>query len=415
VHYVIIGNGGAGTSALTTIREVDPDSDITILSKEKYPAYSPCSLPNLLSGEINGECVFRFDEDFYSRLNARFLKSAEALRIRPRKKTVELADGKQLTFDRLLISAGAKPITPKGMKGIGLEGVHIMGTLDSILGIIDHLDHGGVKKAVVVGGGFMGIETGTMLKKRGVDVTIVELLPRVLSRMLDPDVSKRVESILQGNGIELMLNTSVESIVGENRVEGVLLGKKKKKISCDMVVIAIGVAPNLAILTGSGTKANRGILVDQNMRTSVKDIYAAGDITEVREVIQGNVGSYAIWPNAIEQGRVAALNMAGIPTEYDGAEMVNILDVFGTPVVAMGGTTETIGKGNDREEIVREYSHSYRKLLLRDNRILGLQFVGDVRNTGPFYSLMKEGIDVGSLKDRLLDENFVHLPDAMLS
>ena len=303
LHYVIIGNGGAGTSALQALREVDRDSEVTMISREPYPAYSPCSLPNLLSGEIDGECVFRFDDDFYERFNARFLKNTEALRIRTRKKTVELANGKHINYDKLLISAGAKPITPKGMEGIDLEGVHIMGTLDSTLGIIDHLEgikegrdqkEGGGKggerekaeeemkptKVVVIGGGFMGIETATMLRKRGAEVTIVELLPRILSRMLDPDVSRRVEEILRTHGIELILKKSVKSIIGDmeegggkkrdegrgkkrdkerdegrgkkgdnerERVEGVALGRVKgvrvggKKLGCDMVVVAIGV------------------------------------------------------------------------------------------------------------------------------------------------------------------------------
>lgn len=252
----------------------------------------------------------------------------------------------------------------------------------------------------------MGIETGTMLRKRGAEVTIVELLPRVLSRMLDPDVSKRVEDIIRANGVELKVKTSVTSIDGEVKVEGVSLGRKK--VTCDMVVLAIGVAPNLEIIRGSGIKANRGVLVDQHMQTNVKEIYSAGDITEVRELVQGSIGSYAIWPNAIEQGRIAALNMAGVITVYEGAEVVNILDVFGTPVIAMGGTTQTIGKC---QKIVRDYPGRYKKLLMKDGRILGLQFVGEVRNTGPLYSFMKDGTDVSKIKERLLDDNYVHVPE----
>jgi len=169
LHYVIIGNGGAGVSALQTIREVDKKSEITIISREQYPAYSPCSLPNLISGEIDKPTIFRFDKQFYNRLNAKFLKNTEALEISHKNKEVKLANGKQIKFDKLLISAGAKPITPKKIKNLDLDGVHIMGTLDSTLEILGHIKQG-VKHAVVVGGGFMGIETATMLKKRGIDV-----------------------------------------------------------------------------------------------------------------------------------------------------------------------------------------------------------------------------------------------------
>ena len=131
--------GGAGVSALQTIREEDKKSDITIISREQYPAYSPCSLPNLIGGEIDKPTIFRFDKQFYHRLNAKFMKNIEALKISPNDKKVELANGNSIRFDKLLISAGAKPITPKGIEGLDLDGVHIMGTLDSSLEIIKNI------------------------------------------------------------------------------------------------------------------------------------------------------------------------------------------------------------------------------------------------------------------------------------
>lgn len=407
MHYVIIGNGGAGTSALTTIREVDRDSDITILSREKYPAYSPCSLPNLLSGELEKSKIFRFPDTFYDQHDAAFLRNTSALSISPGTKEISLSNGERLKYDKLLISAGARPIIPREMEGLDLRGVHVMGTLDSTVAIIDHLQRE-AKEAVVIGGGFMGIETATMLRKRGIEVTVVELLPSILSRMLDTDVSRKVEEIIRRNGVNLLLNRAVTAVQGTHDVQGVKIGKRT--IPCDMVVVAIGVAPNLRVVKGSGIRTDRGIIVDRHMRTNRTNIYAAGDITEVTDRISGTHGTHAIWPNAIEQGRVAGLNMAGVPSSYEGAEVVNILDVFGTPVITMGGTSRTLRKCRS---IVREYPHSYRKLLVKENRIMGLQFLGEVRNTGPFYSFMKEGTDVTSVMDRLLDDNFVHLPDAM--
>ena len=405
MHYVIIGNGGAGVSALQAIREVDKTSDITIISREQYPAYSPCSLPNLLSGEIDKPTIFRFDKQFYHRLNARFMKNTEALQILPQSKEVKLANGKNIRFDKLLIAAGAKPITPKKMMGMDLDGVHVMGTLDSTLGILAHINRG-VNHAVVVGGGFMGVETATMLRKQGIDVSIVEMLPHILSRMLDSDMSDKVAEILKMHGIKLVLNDTVKSINGSKTVTGVSL--KKRTLRCDMVVVAIGVASNIDILKGSGITINQGVIVGSRMQTNKKNIYAAGDITEVREQIEGKQGSFAIWPNAIEQGRIAGLNMADRTTIYDGAEVVNVLDVFDTPVVAMGPISQAISRC---KIILRFTPHSSKKILLKNNRIVGLQFVGSIRNTGTFYSLMKKGSDVRSIEERLLDDNFVIAPD----
>jgi NAD(P)H-nitrite reductase large subunit len=407
LHYVIIGNGGAGISALQAIREVDKTSDVTIISREQYPAYSPCSLPNLIAGEVDKPTMFRFDKQFYHRLNARFMKNTEALEIDPKDKEVKLTNGDCVKFDKLLVAVGAKPITPKGIKGLELDGVHVMGTLDSALGILDHINQG-ASRVVVVGGGFMGIETATMLKKRGIEVSVVEMLPRILSRMLDPDISDKVTEILKNHDIKLVLNDTVESINGKKTVAGVSLGKNK--LRCDMVVLAIGVTANVDIVKGSGIVVNQGVIVDSKMQTNKKNIYAAGDIAEVREQIEGKQGSYAIWPNAIEQGRIAGLNMTGRPSKYEGAEVVNVLDVFDTPVVAMGHTSLEIGKC---KVISRFTPHTSKKILLKNNRILGLQFVGTIRNAGTFYSLMKKGLDVSSVEERLLDDNLVITPDVV--
>jgi NAD(P)H-nitrite reductase large subunit len=404
---VIIGNGGAGVNALQAIREVDKKSDVTIISREQYPAYSPCSLPNLLSGEIDKPTIFRFDKQFYNHLNARFMKNTEALQIDPKDKEVKLVNGKSITFDKLLIAAGAKPIKPKSISGLDLNGVHVMGTLDSTLGMLDHIDQG-VNHVVVVGGGFMGVETATMLRKRGVEVTLVEMLSHILSRMLDPDVSEKVAEILKEHGIKLVLNDTVKSINGSKTVTGVSL--KKKTLRCDMVVVSIGVTPNIDILQGAGIKFDQGVVVDSTMKTNVKNVYAAGDIAEVKEQIEGRQGSFAIWPNAVEQGRIAGLNMAGKSTRYDGAEVVNVLDVFDTPVVAMGSTFKELGKCR---VISRLTPHTYKKILLKNNRIVGLQFVGSIRNTGTFYGLMKKGSDISSIEERLLDDNFVIAPDVV--
>ena len=405
MHYVIIGNGGAGVSALQAIRRIDTKSNVTIISIEKYPAYSPCSLPNLLSGEIDESNIFRFDKHFYHRQNVKFIKNIEVIQILPGDKKVKLVNNKSVQYDKLLIATGAKPIVPKGIKGLGLDGVHIMGTLDSTLEILANIKKG-VKHAVVLGGGFMGIETAIMLTKRGIEVSVVEILPNILSRMLDQDMSENVAEILKEHGINLVLNDKLKSINGGKNVTDVSL--KENILHCDMVVIAIGVKPNTIILKGSGIKVNQGVIVDLKMKTNINDIYAAGDITEVKEQIEGIQGSFAIWPNAIEQGRIAGLNMAGESTTYNGAEVVNVLDVFNIPVVALGRTSRDLGK---YKVISRFTPDAFKKILLKNNKIVGLQFINTIRNTGTFYSLMKNGTDISNIEDRLLDDNFLISPE----
>jgi len=393
-------------SALQTIREIDQDPEIIMISREGHTAYSPCSLPNLISGDIDEATIIRYGKDYYRGLNAELMLDSEVITIHPSDRTVELANGRTVDYDKLLISAGARPIAPPDL--LGLDGVHVMGTLDSTLGIRDHAERG-VDRAVVVGGGFMGIESAVELRKRGIDVTVVELLPHVLSRMLDPEGSEWVEKLLEKNGVDVIVNDSVKAVNGDGKVENVSLGQGE--IPCDMVVIAIGVTPNTGIIEGTGIDVNRGIVTDGTMRTSVKDIFAAGDIAEVREQITGTSGSFAIWPNAIEQGRVAGSNMAGVPMEYAGADIVNILDVFDTPVVTMGMTSEALG---DVETLVRSTPHDHKKIMLSEGRMLGIQFIGNIRNTGPLYGLMTRGIDVSGLGERLLDDDLVIDPDVLM-
>jgi len=280
-----------------------------------------------------------------------------------------------------------------------------MGNLDSVLNILNHIKKG-AKHAVVIGGGFMGIETATMLRKRGIDVTIIEMLPNILSRMLDADISKKVVEILKKHGLKIVLNESVKSINGKRYVENVTLNKKK--MNCDMVILSIGVKPNIDITKNSDIKINYGIIVDSKMQTNKKDIYAAGDITEVTEQIEGKQGSYAIWPNAIEQGRIAGLNMMNKYTTYDGAEVINVLDIFNIPVVTMGRTSQDIG---NCEIISRFTPQTSKKIILKKNKIIGLQYVGTIRNAGMLYSLMKKGTNVSDIKERVLDDNFMIAPD----
>jgi NAD(P)H-nitrite reductase large subunit len=408
LHYVIIGNGGAGISALQAIREVDKTTDITIISHEKYPPYSPCSLPNLIAGELDTPTIFRFDKQFYHRLNAKFLKNTTAIQIQPQNKEIKIKNRKNIKFDKLLIATGATPIIPKKIDGLELDGVHVMGTLDSSLGIINHLNQG-VSRAIVIGGGFMGVETATMLRKRKIEVSIIEMLPHLLSRMLDPDVSEKVAEILKNQGIKLVLNDSVMTINGEKKVKSVSLGKSK--LNCDMIIIAIGVIPSIELIKDSGITVNQGIIVDSTMQTNIKDIYAAGDVAEVRDQIEGELGSFAIWPNAISQGWIAGSNMANKKIIYEGAEVVNVLDIFDIPVVAMGRTSKEIGKC---KVITRNTPHSFKKIIVKNNKIVGLQFVGTIQNVGTFYSLMKKGSDVSGILDRILDDNFIITPEIVI-
>lgn len=399
LHVVIIGTGGAGISAIRTIRSVDEKCKITAVSQEDQMPYSPCSLPHLIGGDIEKKNIYRVEKDFFKKNNVRALLGTKVSKIIPKDRTV-LADGGKIKYDKLLIAAGSVPLRPP-IPGIDTKGVFTLGNMADADEILKWVRKG-AKKAIVLGAGFIGVECAIALRKLGLRVSVFEMLDWVLPKMLDEDTSQEVQNVLEKEGIEFHLGQQVSEITGNGKVNGVRAGKKNSL--CDMVVLGIGVRPNTEFLKGSGIRVNHGVVVDEHMRTSVKDMYAAGDIVEADDKIRGTKRVNAIWPNAIEQGRIAGYNISGQEKEYDGVESLNILDVYGIPVLSMGMTSFEL---KDFEIERSKTNRSFKKLLLKDGKIAGVQMVGAIRNSGYLLSLVKRGIEVDDIRDDLLEDRFV--------
>lgn len=396
---VIIGTGGAGVSAIRTIRSVDEKCKITAISQEDQMPYSPCSLPHLIGGDIEKKNIYRVEKDFFKKNNVKAMLGTMVSKITPKDRTV-LADGGKIKYDKLLIAAGSVPLRPP-IPGIDTTGVFSLGNMADADRILKWVRKG-AKKAIVLGAGFIGVECAIALRKLGLQVSVFEMLDWVLPKMLDEDSSGEVQKVLEREGIEFYLGQQVSEIIGKAKVSGVLAGKKKT--SCDMVVLGIGVRPNTEFLKGSGIKVNHGVVVDEHMRTSVKDIYAAGDVVEADDKIRGTKRVNAIWPNAIQQGRVAGYNIAGEEKVYDGVESINILDVYGVPVLSMGMSSFEL---KDFEVEKSKTNRSFKKLLLKDGKIAGVQMVGSIRNSGHLLGLVKRGIEVDEIRVHLLEDRFV--------
>ncbi|MEE9116776.1 MAG: FAD-dependent oxidoreductase [Thermoplasmata archaeon] len=399
LHVVIIGTGGAGISAIRTIRSVDEKCKITAISQEDQMPYSPCSLPHLIGGDIEKKNIYRVEKDFFKKNKVRALLGTKVSKVTPKNKTV-MADGGKIRYDKLLITAGSVPLVPP-IPGIDAKGVFTLGNLADADEILKWVRKG-AKKAIVLGAGFIGVECAMALRKLGLQVFVFEMLDWVLPKMLDEDASGEVQKVLEREGIEFHLGQQVSEIIGKGKVSGVLVGKKKT--SCDMIVLGIGVRPNTEFLKGSGVKVNHGVVVDERMRTSVKDIYAAGDIVEADDRIRGTKRVNAIWPNAIEQGRIAGYNIAGTEKVYDGVESINILDVYGVPVLSMGMSSLEL---KDFEVEKSKTNRSFKKLLLKDGKIAGVQMVGAIRNSGYLLGLVKKGVEVDDIRGHLLEDRFV--------
>ncbi len=403
MKIVIIGNGPAAVGAVEVIRELDQTCEIVMIAKEDEPFYSPCPLAEYVEGLVSRQHLFMRDENFYRDLNVTTMFGQEVARLDSDVKEVILTDGERVAYDRLLIAAGSRAVFPP-IPGLTPDqaGLFALKTLADAEAILGHLD--GARRAVVIGAGFIGLEAAQALTRRGLAVTVVEALDRVLPQMLDTELAALVQAHLESNGVQVMLGSPVEAITstklststGNGQVTGVVADGQE--IACDLVICAVGVRPNLALVEGTDIATNIGILVDERMETNQPGVFAAGDIVETANIFsQQQV--LPTWPNAVRGGRVAGYNIAGVEQRFTGLETANVLRVFDLPVVSLG-------RSNGDKTIRRTQNGVVKKLTLEAGRVAGLQMVGQVDGAGLFLELIKKGRNVTEFGADILSPDF---------
>ena len=401
MNYVIIGASAAGINCAESIRDIDRKSKITVISDEEYPLYSRCLLTYLISGRIKKDGLKFKEEDFYKKNNIETILGKRANKLDLKKKEVILEDKNPVKFDKLLIATGASP-KKLGIPGEELKGVFGLRTIKDAGSIISMLDS--VKKAVILGGGLIGLRDAYALNAQGKSVSVVVKSPQVLSQMLDREGAALIEKRLVRNGIEVMKGLSATKVLGKDKVEGILLDNEEK-LECELVIIGKGVTPNSDIVKGTGIEVNWGILVDKNLKTSRRDVYAAGDVAETYDIAREETNVNAIWPCAVEQGKIAGLNMAGRIVEYDGSLGMNSIDFFDLPAISMG-ITKPKKKGYEEIKTLDDKNFVYKKIVLKDNIIRGFVLIGKVENAGVIGILAKKKINAKDIKSDLLKDNF---------
>ncbi|MHC1636023.1 MAG: NAD(P)/FAD-dependent oxidoreductase [Candidatus Methanospirareceae archaeon] len=381
MKVVIVGGGAAGVSAIETIRRLEEkgmiseEVNITMVTEDKK-IYSPCIFPYFLADEVDEDGVLFRDVDFYERMRVRTIFK-RAGRVDTERKRVILEDGGEESYDKLLIATGSSPISPQ-IKGMDKEGVFFFHSFKDVRRVKEWMRE--VRRVVVIGAGFIGTEVAISLNKKGKEVSLVEIRDRVLPEMLEGDIAEKVKERMEGRGIRVILNGEVREIEGDDRgrVRGVVVRGhgKEERIVCEMVIVAVGVSPNIDIVKGTRIRTNAGIVVDDKMRTSEEDVYAAGDVAETTDIITRERRINAIWMNAIKQGRVAAYNMLGIERRYEGSYRFNVIDVFGLVVVMVGHLLEGC------EEISTKIKSGMKRVMIKDNRIVKMTIMGDIRDVG---------------------------------
>lgn len=399
---MIIGAGPAGVSVVETLRAHDRESTITMLSAEPYLPYSP---PAMADHFINGSSAHLWrDVTWLGEMRVDYRSGVLVKSIDTAKHQISLVTGEgsnqappsSLGYNQLVIATGSRLYAP--LPGAELPEVYNFKSLSAAEALVQRVKSGQARSAVIVGAGFIGMEIALLLQILGVTVIQLEMTDQVMPAMLDSDSAAFALKMMRQRGVDVHLNTQANAILGDRQAEGVQLASGEV-LRADLYIAATGVRPNLELLSGSNIAHGWGITVDDHLRTSMADIYAAGDVVETRNRFTGEIAVHAIFPNAVEQGRVVGLNLVGIDTLYAGAERMNSLKHLGLPLLAAG-----VKHGD--EVLQAHYNGNLRTLYLQDNRLVGYQLVGDVRPAGAFRALLLRGEHLGRFKDHLLERNF---------
>lgn len=395
MRVVIIGAGPAGLTVAETLRQHDKAVDIVMLSSEPYPPYAP---PAMVDYFLDGreETLFWKGRDVCERLALDNESGTRVKGIQTAEHVVVVEDGTRIPYDRLVIASGSRMYIP--IEGHDLPGVYNFKSLLAASTLVERVRRRKHRKAIVVGAGFMGVEVALLLSQLGAQVTIVEMLDRVLPRMLDAETAAIVLAQIEARGVEVRLFTKAEVFRGKRKVKNLELAFGES-LKADVYIAATGIKPNVEYLEGSGIEVGWGVWVDDHLRTNVPDVFAAGDVTETPDRLTGERWVHAIFPNAVAQGQVVGNNLLGFDVVYEGAETMNSLKHLGLQVMAVGAQT-------GEKELRRRRGGDLRKIFLTDGRIVGFRLAGDIRAAGVFRSLMLRGTDVRGLEAKLLSPRF---------
>lgn len=411
MRYIIVGGSAAAISAVEAIRSVDRESEIDLFSDEATPLFSRVLLPYYVAEELSKPLLNFRSADFFeqNKVTPHIGVRVEEISIGP--KSIRTDQGDQFHFDRLLLATGGRPIVPP-IPGIDKEGVSTLKTMADAERIYQFKGD----KAVVIGAGSVGVETSISLKRRGMEVTLLEQLGHVLPTVFDEEAAAIVRKRIEDLGIKTITGEKAVQFTGNGHVKSV--ATDSTEIDCDIVVLAVGVKPAIELAQKAGIDIGHlgGIKVDPQMMTNLTDIYAAGDVTETNDIPRDSNWINAIWPCAVEQGRIAGLNMADRKISYEGSFRRNSIGNFiGVPAISMGlthaDTCASCEGGEEFQEIRRRTKDTYKKLILKNGRLVGAILVGQTQKAGLFSILLKRKINVADYVSTLMSRslNFIDL------
>ena len=393
-RYLIIGNGVAGARAAVKIRETDQKGEIHIFTEEAYPFYYRVRFSEYIAGEVTIQNLTIHTKEWYQSKEILIHLEEGVNEVNVPKKEVTSQKGKTYAYDLLLMATGGNAFVPP-IKGTEKKGVFTLRTMKDAIGMKEF--SGGVKQAILIGGGLVGLETGGALLRRGLKVAVIEHNPRILPRQMDPEGAEILQGKMESMGFSFFLNADSEEIFGKETVEGLRL-KDGRTVEGQMIIISAGVKPNIKLAQAMGLEIKNGILVNDRLETKIEGLFAAGDVAEHR----GRV--YGIWPAAQRQGETAGVNMAGGSGLYEGTVVSNTLKIVGIDLTASGdidadGKLECVLK-SDREKNI------YRKVTFKEDKIVGCILLGNIKGNSQILDAIEKQVNVKDLKGLILEDNF---------
>ncbi|MBS62266.1 MAG: assimilatory nitrite reductase large subunit [Salinisphaera sp.] len=396
LDLVVIGNGMAGVRVIEELLEAAPERyNITVFGAEPHPSYNRIMLSPVLAGDKDFAEIETHDRSWYVD-NDIVLHTGEAVTAIDRRRRMVISEsGRETGYDRLLLATGSTPFMLP-VPGHTLDGVISFRAIGDVERMVEASKNGG--KAVVIGGGLLGLEAAYGLHKRGMDVTIVHLMETLMERQLDPIAADLLQHSLAQRGLSFRMGAKTAAILGDknDRVTGLRFDDADdSEIEADLVVMAVGIRPNVELADKAGLHCEKGVVVNDTMQTYDPRIYAVGECVEHRHAVYGLVAP--LW----DQAKVCANHLAHRGhTHYEGSVTATQLKVTGIDVYSAGDFSD----GEDTEALVFSDVRRgvYKRVVLRENRIVGVVLYGDTRDGGWYFKLMREGVDISGVRDLLL-------------
>ena len=398
MNHVIIGNGIAGISAAEAIRQLDGSGSITMIGDESVDPYCRPMISLVLEGAISPAKLPIRDSGFYEALNITPVLGSRVARMDVDAKTLFLSDGKTLSFDTLLIASGADPRpikTPATQANI-----FFMRNQNQVLKMLEVIPR--TRHALVLGGGLVGFKAASGLLHRGIPVTMLIRSGYPLSLQVDETAGGMILAELTRRGLDVRVGVEVAGFQGSDRVTGAFLSNGSE-VSCDLVIIGKGVLPALTFVPRDRILVDLGIVVDEHLQTSCPGIFAAGDVAESMDIARKTRWVNAIWPEAVVQGRIAGMNMAGRAVVYKGSLSRNVIRIFDLDILAAGWVN---APDDPRFMVLSEHNrrlNTYRRLIFEGDRLIGATLVNRIETGGILTAMIQNEIPVRVSKKKLLE------------